>query len=61
MNYASPVFIAVMLFALVDYFLIGHKRFKGPLKEITVSESTSVRQSGEKRQLVTDTHSTTDA
>lgn len=34
MNYASPVMGAVILFALVDWFLRGRKKFVGPLREI---------------------------
>ena len=34
MNYASPVFVTVMVFALVNYVLIARKTFVGPLEEM---------------------------
>jgi hypothetical protein len=40
MNYASPVFIAVMLFAIVNYYVRARRRFTGPIKEVT-SETSS--------------------
>lgn len=40
MNYAAPIFIGVMLFAIVFYFVEGHKRYVGPIKE-TGSETSS--------------------
>jgi choline transport protein len=43
MNYASPVFIAVMLFAVINYFVRARKRFTGPIKEVT-SETSSEQE-----------------
>ncbi|EXJ93573.1 hypothetical protein A1O1_01965 [Capronia coronata CBS 617.96] len=40
MNYASPVFVGVMVIAAVNYFLRARKRFHGPIKEVT-SETSS--------------------
>ncbi|KIX09250.1 uncharacterized protein Z518_00329 [Rhinocladiella mackenziei CBS 650.93] len=40
MNYASPVFIGVMLIAAVNYFIRARKRFYGPIKEVN-SETSS--------------------
>ncbi|KAK5194141.1 hypothetical protein LTR99_005628 [Exophiala xenobiotica] len=40
MNYASPVFIAVMLFAIINYYVRARRRFTGPIKEVT-SETSS--------------------
>jgi choline transport protein len=40
MNYASPLFIAVMLFALVNYSLRTRKRFVGPIKEVNSNART---------------------
>ena len=34
MNYASPVMAGVVLFALIDWFVRGRKKFIGPLREI---------------------------
>jgi choline transport protein len=42
MNYASPVFIAVMLFALVNYLIRARKRFVGPIKEVGSEASSEV-------------------
>jgi amino acid transporter len=42
MNYASPVFGAVMIFATVNYFFRARHRFTGPIKEVDgASESSS--------------------
>ncbi|KAK4947424.1 hypothetical protein LTR10_013792 [Elasticomyces elasticus] len=43
MNYASPVFGAVMIFAVANYFIRARKRFTGPIKEVD-SESEHVAQ-----------------
>jgi len=40
MNYASPVFVAVMIFAVVNYYVRARKRFTGPIKEVS-SETSS--------------------
>lgn len=40
MNYASPVFGAVMIFATLNYILRARKKFTGPIKEIS-SETSS--------------------
>lgn len=40
MNYASPVFVGVMIIAVVNYFLRTRKRFHGPVKEVA-SETSS--------------------
>ena len=40
MNYASPIFIGVILIALTDYVFRGHKKFVGPIRE-TRSEVSS--------------------
>ncbi|KAL2424387.1 Choline transport protein [Exophiala dermatitidis] len=40
MNYASPVFIGVMVIAAVNYFVRARKRFHGPIKEVA-SEASS--------------------
>ncbi|EXJ91531.1 hypothetical protein A1O3_00079 [Capronia epimyces CBS 606.96] len=40
MNYASPVFVGVMVIAAVNYFLRARKRFHGPIKEVS-SETSS--------------------
>ena len=39
MNYASPVFAGVLLFAVADWFLRGRKRFAGPLREVSENDS----------------------
>jgi choline transport protein len=41
MNYAAPIFIGVMGFAIIFYFVYGHKYYVGPIKEITGSEASS--------------------
>jgi choline transport protein len=33
MNYAAPVWLAVLMFALGDWFISGRKRFKVPVKQ----------------------------
>jgi len=33
MNYASPVWLACLLFGLGDWFVSGHKRFKVPARK----------------------------
>lgn len=40
MNYASVVFIGVIVFALVDWVIRGRKRYTGPIREIR-SETSS--------------------
>jgi choline transport protein len=40
MNYAAPIFIGVMGFAIIFYFVYGHKNYVGPIKE-TGSETSS--------------------
>ena len=40
MNYASVVFLGVILFSLVDWFIRGRKRYTGPIREIR-SETSS--------------------
>ena len=42
MNYASPVFIAVMLFAVINYFVRARKRFVGPIKEVSSERSSDI-------------------
>jgi hypothetical protein len=34
MNYAGPVFIAVIILALGDWFTTGHKRFEVPTADL---------------------------
>lgn len=41
MNYAAPIFIGVMGFAIIFYFVHGHKKYVGPIKETTESEAAS--------------------
>ena len=41
MNYAAPVFIFVMICATLNYILRARKKFIGPIKEISVSETSS--------------------
>ena len=41
MNYAAPIFIGVMGFAIIFYFVDGHKRYVGPIKETGASETSS--------------------
>lgn len=41
MNYAAPIFIGVMGFAIIFYFVHGHKQYVGPIKETTGSEASS--------------------
>ena len=36
MNYAGPVFIALVLVALVDWFVRGRKYYAGPTREETI-------------------------
>ncbi len=38
MNYAGPLCIAVMLFALLDWFTTGRRRFVVPTGAIVISE-----------------------
>lgn len=45
MNYASPVFIAVMLFAVVNYYVRARKHFTGPIKEVSAETSSSETRS----------------
>ncbi|KAI9712157.1 MAG: hypothetical protein M1812_006995 [Candelaria pacifica] len=35
MNYSSPVFAAVILFAIIDWFVRGKRIFVGPLREVS--------------------------
>ena len=37
MNYASPVFVFVLLFSLVDWFVRGRKLYKGPIREVVAA------------------------
>ena len=46
MNYASPVFIFVMLCAAVNYVVRARHRFVGPIKEVESEASSEVRQEG---------------
>ena len=46
MNYASPVFIFVMLCAAVNYVLRARHRFVGPIKEVESEASSEVQQQG---------------
>lgn len=43
MNYASPVFVAVMVRALVSYVVRARRRFVGPVKEVGVGVGVGVR------------------
>jgi choline transport protein len=49
MNYASVVFIGVILFSLVDWIIRGHKRYTGPIREVRSETSSDLVQ-----QTVTD-------
>jgi len=40
MNYASPVFVFVMGFAIINYFVRGRKRFVGPIREVGIETSS---------------------
>lgn len=47
MNYAAPVFAAVVVFGIIDWFLRGRKNFLGPLREVDereVAEKIAVEQ-----------------
>lgn len=33
MNYSGPVMLAVILFAILDWCVTGHKRFRVPVSE----------------------------
>lgn len=55
MNYASPVFVAVMIFAVINYYVRARKRFTGPIKE--VSSDTSSEQGLEHESVGTEKHS----
>ena len=41
MNYAAPIFIGVILLALVDYAIRGHRTYVGPVREVGGSEHSS--------------------
>lgn len=38
MNYAGPVFLGLLLIAIVDWFVRGRNRYSGPTREETVTE-----------------------
>jgi len=40
MNYASVVFIGVILFSMVDWIVRGRKRYTGPIREIKSKDSS---------------------
>ena len=42
MNWAAPVFIAVMLFSIADWFFRGKGKFVGPIKEVESEASSEV-------------------
>jgi hypothetical protein len=42
MNYAGPLCIAVILFALLDWFTTGRKRFVVPTGEIVILEDDDI-------------------
>lgn len=44
MNWAAPIFIAVMIFAISDWFVKGRFVFVGPIKEVTTENSSEVVQ-----------------
>ena len=41
MNYAAPIFIGVILLALIDYAFRGHRTYVGPVRETGMSEHSS--------------------
>ena len=47
MNYASVIFIGVVVFASVDWVVRGRKRFTGPIKEVGSESSSEVVPQGE--------------
>jgi len=47
MNYAAPIFIGVILFAIVDYAIRGHKKFTGPIREVASESSSEVGHAAE--------------
>jgi choline transport protein len=44
MNYASVVFIGVILFSLVDWVIRGRKRYTGPIREVRSEASSDIVQ-----------------
>jgi hypothetical protein len=44
MNYASVVFIGVILFSFVDWVIRGRKRYTGPIREIRSEASSDIVQ-----------------
>ena len=44
MNYASVVFIGVILFSMVDWLVRGRKRYTGPIREVRSESSSEVVQ-----------------
>ncbi|KEF51477.1 uncharacterized protein A1O9_12394 [Exophiala aquamarina CBS 119918] len=54
MNYASPVFVAVMAFAVINYYVRARKRFTGPIKE--VASETSSEQDLEHESITPEKH-----
>jgi choline transport protein len=44
MNYASVVFLGVILFSLVDWVIRGRKRYTGPIREVGSESSSDVVQ-----------------
>jgi choline transport protein len=47
MNYAAPIFIGVMLIAIADYAIRGHRKFTGPIKEVASESSSEVGHAAE--------------
>jgi choline transport protein len=47
MNYAAPVWIACLLFALGDWVVSGHKRFTVPVESASLPESTGEDEKAE--------------
>lgn len=44
MNYASVVFVGVILFSLIDWIVRGRKRYTGPIREVRSETSSDVIQ-----------------
>lgn len=47
MNYAAPIFIGVILVALIDYAIGGHRKYVGPVTEIESERSSQVERQEE--------------
>jgi len=47
MNYAAPVFVGVMGFAIIDYFIEGKRRYVGPIKEVRSQDSSEIVEHAE--------------